>query len=157
MPRPRKYPPSWIDDEGFKPAAYKFLRELVVVYQTKEELIGYLTSAGISSPSSRIRKEVELWLLKNELAVVKSKLISYSQQIYPRLSEAPKPPVYDHDKFLLFIAELKDLLIKHGVTIESDFDGCVSVESVDWTIYKGTDIDDWYNMILKREDENPTP
>jgi hypothetical protein len=153
MPRPRKYPPSWIDDEGFKPTAYKLLRELVVVYQTKEELVNYLTSVGIPLINTRIRQEIELWLLKNEFAEVNSKLASYSQPILP---ETQKPPVYDYDKFGLFISELKELLRKHGVTIGADWDGCMSVESLDWNIYKDTTIDNWDNMILKPEDENPT-
>ena len=132
MGRLKKYPDSWIDKEQLSSGAYRFLRDLVVVHQTRKELIKALTETSIID-ESKLRPSVVLdikkWLYDAEVLELRIDNKKLESELWNLKFPPPPPPPPKKDglKFELFKKELNLLLKKYMVTIGYNWDDQLTV------------------------------
>jgi hypothetical protein len=126
MGRRKKYPESWIDDEKLSRQAYRFLREIVVLYQGKTELITYLKNTDYTVSHKLSRKtgqEIKNWMIEIDCSLLRDRnQFLESENRIPLYSPSPPPRPKDDAAFYVFKEELIQLCKKHNVEIGFDWD-----------------------------------
>jgi len=123
------YPESWLDEEELSEAAFLFLRDLVVVYQTKSELLSFMNIApgfiDHSGLTQLVKMEVKNWVLRTAAIELSNDNKKLKQQLHD--ARFPPAPPKDEERFKRFENELFELLKKHSVGIDADYDGRITV------------------------------
>jgi hypothetical protein len=123
---------SWIDEEGLSEPAYVFLRDLVKVYQTRQEPLWFInTASGFidhSGLDSSIKLEIKNWVLR----IAAIELSDENKKLKQQLREAQHTPLApkvlkDEERFKRFEEDLLNLCKKHEVSIDADYDGVITV------------------------------
>ncbi len=126
------YPESWLDEEGLSEAAFLFLRDLVVVYQTRTELLSFMNIApgfiDHSGLPELVKMEVKNWVLRTAAIELSNDNKKLKQQLWAAQHPPVAPKVLkDEERFKRFEDELFELLKEHSVKIEADYDGRITV------------------------------
>jgi hypothetical protein len=136
MPKAKTYPPSWIDEEKFSRPAFRFLREIVVLYQTKEELVKYLNESDWGNgdkPGERTKEEIRNWLFAAEVLLLREKNLKLEREIrHIRFPPMPPKKEYDEKRFNRFKKSFIKICETQRVYVYANYNGDIAVRNEDY-------------------------
>jgi hypothetical protein len=131
------YSESWIDEEGLSESAFLFLRDLVVVYQTRSELLSFINMApgfiDHSGLTELTKLEIKNWILKIAGIELSNENKKLKQQLWESQHRPVAPKVLkDDERFERFEQALFFLCKAHKVSIDADYDGRITIIHKDY-------------------------